>query len=118
MQKKGVYPYDFMDSFRKFDHPTLPTREDFYSLLINEGICEEQYQHAQNVWNKFGLKSIGEYHDLHLRSVILLLANVFEVFRQISLQNQKLDPCHYYTILIVIAFSPLTRTVLRIHSLI
>lgn len=97
MRKKSVYPYDFMDSFQKFDYPTLPTRGDFYSLLINENLSEEQYQHAQKVWNKFGLKNMGEYHDLYLRSDILLLADVFENFRQISQQNQKVDPCRYNT---------------------
>ena len=76
MSKKGIYPYDFMDSFDKFNEPHLPTKEDFYSILTDESITDEQYKHAKNVWNTFNLKSMGEYHDLYLKSDILLSADV------------------------------------------
>lgn len=97
MQKKGVYPYDFIDSSSKFNHPTLPTKDAFFSMLTNEGISDEQYNHAHQVWNKFGLTNMGEYHDLYLRSDILLLSDVFENFRQTGLQYYYLDPDHYFT---------------------
>ena len=96
MAKKGVYPYDYMDSFKKFKEQ-LPTKEEFYSILNDEHISDEDYQHAQNVWNKFDLKNMGEYHDLYLQSDILLLADVFENFRKTCLEYYKLDPCHYFT---------------------
>ena len=96
MVRKGVYPYDYMDSFKKFKCH-LPTKEDFYSILNDEHISDEDYNHAQNVWNTFGLKNMGEYHDLYLKSDILLLADVFENFRKTCLQYYKLDPCHYFT---------------------
>ena len=96
MAKKGVYPYDYMDSFKKFKEQ-LPSKEDFYSILNDEHISDEDYQHAQNVWNKFNLKNMGEYHDLYLQSDILLLADVFENFRKTCLKYYKLDPCHYFT---------------------
>ncbi|XP_068675675.1 uncharacterized protein [Montipora foliosa] len=96
MSKKGVYPYDFMDSFEKFDEK-LPSKEDFYSILNDEHISGKDYQHAQTVWGTFSLKNMGEYHDLYLKSDILLLADVFENFRQTCLQYYKLDPCHYFT---------------------
>ena len=96
MAKKGVYPYDYMDSFKKFKEQ-LPTKEEFYSILNDEHISDEDYQHAQNVWNKFNLKNMGEYHDLYLQSDILLLADVFENFRKTCLKYYKLDPCHYFT---------------------
>ena len=82
MKKKGVYPYNFMDCVDKFKEQQLPSKNDFYSLLTADGISEEQYQHAQKVWNTFGLKNMGEYHDLYLKSDILLLADVFENFRK------------------------------------
>ena len=83
MKQKGVYPYDcFMDSFDKFDETELPDKEDFYSILTDEHISENQYKHAQTVWNKFSLKIMGDYHDLHLKSDILLLSDVFENFRK------------------------------------
>ena len=96
MVRKGVYPYDFMDSFDKFDEK-LPTKEEFYSILNNEHISDEDYNHAKNVWNTFNLKNMGEYHDLYLQSDILLLSDVFENFRKTCLQYYKLDPCHYFT---------------------
>ena len=96
MAKKGVYPYDYMDSFQKFKEQ-LPSKEEFYSILNNKHISAEDYQHAQNVWNTFNLKNMGEYHDLYLASDILLLADVFENFRKTCLKYYKLDPCHYFT---------------------
>ena len=97
MTRKGIYPYDYMDSFEKFNKTELPTKEEFYSILCGEHITDEDYQHAKNVWNTFNLKSMGEYHNLYLKSDILLLADVFENFRKTCLQYYKLDPCHYFT---------------------
>ena len=93
MKQKGVYPYDYMDSFDKFNKTELPTKEEFFSILSNEHITDEDYKHAQNVWKTFKLKNMGEYHDLYLKSDILLLADVFENFRKTCLQYYKLDPC-------------------------
>ena len=95
MKRKGVYPYDYMDSFSKFNDRELPKREDFYSLLRGENISEDDYSHAQNVWNTFNLQNMGEYHDLHLKTDILLLTDVFENFRKTCLTYYKLDPLHY-----------------------
>ena len=86
-----------MDSFEKFDDKELPSQNNFYSILNKEHITDEQYQHAQNVWKTFKLKSMGDYHDLYLRSDVLLLADVFENFRKTCLQYYKLDPCNYFT---------------------
>ena len=97
MTRKGVYPYDYMDSFEKFNKTELPTKEEFYSILNNEHITDEDYCHAQKVWNTFQLQTMGEYHNLYLKSDILLLADVFENFRKTCLQYYKLDPCHYFT---------------------
>ena len=96
MAQKGVYPYDYMDSFDKFNEK-LPPKEEFYSILNNEHISDEDYKHAKNVWNTFSLKNMGEYHDLYLKSDILLLADVFENFRKTCSEYYKLDPCHYFT---------------------
>ena len=96
MARKGVYPYDYMDSFEKFNSP-LPKKEEFFSILNNKHISNEDYEHAKNIWNTFNLKNMGEYHDLYLKSDILLLADVFENFRKTCLEYYKLDPCHYFT---------------------
>ena len=97
MKKKGVYPYDYMSSFEKFEDSRLPKKEDFFSVMNNEHITDEEYQHAQNVWGEFGLSSMGEYHDLYLKSDILLLTDVFENFRKACQQYYELDPAHYFT---------------------
>ena len=69
----------------------------FHSILTKEGISDEQYNHAQKVWDTFNIKKMRDYHDLYLKSDILLLADVFEKFRKTCLQYYKLDPCHYFT---------------------
>ena len=95
MKAKGVYPYDYMDSEEKFSQTQLPKRDDFYSLLTNEEISESEYAHAQKVWETFGIENMGQYHDLYLKSDVLLLADIFQNFREINLTNSGLDPAHY-----------------------
>ena len=95
--RKGIYPYDYVSSLDKLSETSLPPKEAFYSQLYNENISDEDYQHAVNVWNTFGCKTIRDYHNLYLKTDVLLLADVFENFRKICLKHYKLDPIHYYT---------------------
>ena len=95
MKKKGVYPYDYMDSFSRFNENQLPKREEFYSILNGSDISEDDYKHAQEVWDAFNIRNLGEYHDLYLKTDVLLFADVFENFRKTCLHPYKLDPCHY-----------------------
>ena len=97
LTRKGVYPYDYVSSLEKLSETQLPTKEKFYSRLNDEDISEEDYQHAQNVWNTFGCQTMRDYHDLYLKSDVLLLADVFENFRKTCLKHYSLDPAHYYT---------------------
>ena len=97
MSQKGVYPYNHMDSFEKFDQTELPTKEQFYGILNDQHITNGEYNHAKKVWKTFNIKTVGEYHDLYLKSDVLLLADVFENFRKTCLQYYKLDSCHYFT---------------------
>ena len=85
MKKKGVNLYDYMASFEKFGNKELPSKEDFYSILTDEGISDEQYQRAQKVWDTFCIKTMGKYHDLYLKCDVLLPADVFENFRETCL---------------------------------
>ena len=89
MKKKGVYPYDNMDSFDKFNEKQLPKKENFHSILNNGHISEEDYTHTKNVWKTFNIKSVSEYHDLYVKSDILLLSDVCENFRKTCLQSYK-----------------------------
>ena len=95
--RKGVYPYDYVSSLEKLSETQLPTKEKFYSRLNDEDISDEDYTHAINVWNTFKCQTIRDYHDLYLKSDVLLLADVFENFRRTCLKHYKLDPAHYYT---------------------
>ena len=97
MSQKGVYPYDFMDSFEKFDQMELLTKDQFFSILNDQHITNDEYNHAKKAWKAFNIETMGEYHDLYLKSDVLLLADVFESFRKTCLQYYKLDPCHYFT---------------------
>ena len=97
MVRKGTYPYDYMDSFDRFNEQTLPTKEEFYSIMNDQHISAADYNHARKVWNTFELRNMGQYHDLYLKSDVLLLADVFENFRKTCSQFYKLDPCHYFT---------------------
>ena len=97
IKKKGVYPYDYMDSFSRFNETSLPSRKYFYSILNDTNISEEEYSHAKDVWSAFNIRNLGEYHDLYLKTDVLLLADVFENFRNTCLQYYRLDPCHYYS---------------------
>ena len=95
--RKEVYPYEYMNSWDKFEETRLPNIDKFYSKLNMSGISESEYQHARNFWDKFKLKNIGDYHDLYLKTDVILLTNVFESFRSVCLRNYGLDPAHFYT---------------------
>ena len=97
LTRKRVYPYDYITSIEQLKETKLPPKEAFYSKLLNEEISDEDYQHALKVWNTFNCQTIQDYHDLYLKSDVLLLADVFENFRKTCLKYYKLDPCHYYT---------------------
>ena len=97
MSQKVVYSYDYMDSFEKFNQTELPTKEQFYSILNYQHVTYGEYDHAKKVWKAFNIETMGEYHDPHLKSDMLLLADVFKSFRKTCLQYYKLDPCHYFT---------------------
>ena len=77
--RKGIYSYEYMDSWQRFDEESLPDKEYFYSELNNEGITDEEYEHAQKVWKVFKIKNLGMYHDLYVQGDTSLLAEVFEI---------------------------------------
>ena len=97
IKQKGFYPYEYMDTEEKFNDTKLPPREAFYSKLSGRGITEKDYKHAWNVWNTFNMKTFKDYHELYNETDVLLLADVFENFRNLCLKNYGLDPAHYFT---------------------
>ena len=95
--RKGVYPYEYMDSWKRFKEESLPDKESFYSELNKEHITDEDYAHAQKVWNTFNIKNLGEYHDLYVQSDTALLADVFDNFRDKCIEIYRVDPAHFLT---------------------
>ena len=101
--RKGVYPYDYMDN-RRFIETELPPAKEFYSRLYDSNVDPKDYKHAQKVWKHFDIKNMGEYHNLYLKTDVILLADIFDMadllaenFRDVCVKNYKLDPAWYYT---------------------
>ena len=97
IKQKGFYPYEFMDTEEKFNETKIPPREAFYSKLSGKGITEKNYKHVCNVWNTFKMKTFKDYHKLYNECDALLLADVFENFRDLCLKIYGLDPVYYYS---------------------
>ena len=95
--RKGVYPYEYMDSWEKFNETSLPSKEDFYSHLNMENIDDIDYRHGNNVFKSFKLENVGDYHDLYVKSDTLL-ADVFENFRNMCIKVYELDPAHFVSL--------------------
>ena len=87
MIRKGVYPYEYMDGWEKFEETTLPAKDAFYSRLNMKGISDQDYEHAQQVWNTMEKKTLGCYHDTYLKTDVSLLMDVFETFRNTCLKT-------------------------------
>ena len=92
-----MFPYDWFDGFDKLQVSSLPPKDEFYSILYDTDISDDDYQHAGNVWETFGMRSFRDYHDLYLKTDVILLADVFENFRGVCMKNYGLDPAWHYT---------------------
>ena len=97
LKQKGFYPYEYMDSIEKLKDIKPPPQQAFYSKLSGKGINNYNYNHVLNVWKTFKMKTLKEYHEVYNITDVLLLADVFENFRDICLKNYGLDPVYYYT---------------------
>ena len=97
LTRKGIFPYEYMNSPEKLKATQLPSKEALYSRLNDEGIGDENYAHAREVWKTFEMKNLEDYHNLYNKVDVLLLSDVFENFRNICCKNYKLDPAHYFT---------------------
>ncbi|CAH1109449.1 unnamed protein product [Psylliodes chrysocephalus] len=98
LTKKGIMPYDYFDSFERFNEACLPPIDAFYNTLENKPCSRRMYLRAQDIWSKFLCRNLGDYVDLYMKTDILLLADVFEQFRSSSHKSYGLDPAHYYTL--------------------
>ena len=98
MLRKGVYPYEYVDNWERFNETSLPSKKDFYSNLNMEDTDDIDYRHGNNVFKGFKLENLGDYQDLYVQSDTLLLANVFENFRDMCIKEYELDPAHFLSL--------------------
>ena len=89
--RKGIYPYEYADAWETFSELSLPSKEDFYSNLNMEDISDIDYRHANNVFKVFKLENLGNHHDLYVQSDTLLLADVFNNFRDMCIKEYELS---------------------------
>ena len=87
-----------MDNWERFNETSLPSKESFCSNLNMEDIDDIDYKHGNNVFNKFKLNNLGDYHDIYVQSDTLLLADVFENFRDMCSKEYELDPAHFLSL--------------------
>ena len=97
LERKGVFCYDYFDSFTRLDEPALPRREAFFNKLGGVECSQADYAHAQQVFANFYCQRLKEYMALYLLSDICLLADVFQAFRNNSLDEYQLDPAYFVT---------------------
>ena len=103
LEQKGAYPYEYMNSFKRFDEDKLSARKYFFSStkkgkIDNDGnITIKDYMTCEKIWIMFGIKNMSDYHDHYLKKDVLLLANVFERFISACLKYYELDPSHYFS---------------------
>ena len=95
---KGVYPYDYIDDWEKFNEISLPEKAAFYSHFNMEDITDADYVHAKRVCKDSEIKHLGEYHDFYVQSDMFLLADVFENFRIMCLEMYELDPAKFLSV--------------------
>ena len=93
--RKGIYPYESIDSWERFDEKTIPHKEAFYSELNLENITDKGYEHVKKVWKVSEIKHLGEYYDLYVQCDTFLLSDVFANFRNMCLNEYGLDPAHF-----------------------
>ena len=114
--RKGVYPYEYMNDWNKFNETKLPSIKDHYRNIHLENVTYEDYSHAKNVWNTFKIKHLGKYHDLYVQSDTAQLADVFENVRTVCLKEYELDPSYFVSApgLALEAMSKITKVKLEL----
>jgi len=95
LTRKGIFPYEYIDCFEKLEDMCLPPRESFYSSLTGDTISKDNYAHAIKLWQRFSIRTLGEYSDLYLKTDLLLLADIFENFRDSCIASYELNPAYY-----------------------
>ena len=93
--RKGIYPYEYIDSWERFYENRIQPKEAFYSELSLENITDKDYEHVKKVWKEFEIKDLGEYHDLYVQSDTFFLTDVFQNFKNKCIKIYGFDPAHF-----------------------
>ncbi len=93
--QKCVFSYSYLDSFDKLESTEYPNYESFFDNLKDKNIELKEYERGKKLWNYFKCKTFKEYMELYLTCDVLILADCFESFRDLSLKHYGLDPAHY-----------------------
>ena len=94
---KSVHPYEYMDNIEKFNEIHLPKRLVFYICIDERDMSEADYDHAQCVWRTFQVSTLQAYQDLIMKTDVILLTDVFENFRNLSIRIYRFYPAHFYS---------------------
>ena len=97
LKQKGFYPYEYIDSIDRLQEKELPGKEKFYSTLTGKTITDPEYSHAQKVWETYNCNTLLDYHNLYLKTDVLLLADCFEKYRNFFLEHHQVDPCYCFS---------------------
>ena len=97
VKEKGICPDEYINSLKKFNKNKLPDKCNFFRSLKDKCVNEEEYGKSVNVWKVFKMKNLGEYHNLYLKTDVLLSVDVFEIFFETCVNYYRLDPCHYFS---------------------
>ena len=115
--RKGAYPYEYMDSWERFDETSLPDKEAFHSNLNMEDITDIDYKHTEKLFKNFNNKNLGDYHDLYVQNDTLLLADVFQNFRKTCCKVYGLDPAQFLSAPELVWQACLKKTGLKLEVL-
>ena len=98
LTKKGIYPYDYFDNTKKYNEQKLPDKKEFFNKINNKDISDEDYNHAQTVFEKFNCKNLLDYSILYLKTDLCHLSDVFQKFSDFAYETYELDPRHSFTL--------------------
>ena len=98
LSRKGLYPYEFAQNKNDFKLKGLPSQNQFYSSLSNKTPTDIEYANALNVYDVMQCKNFGDYHDLYLKTDVLLLADIFCKFRATIKKNYRFEILNYISL--------------------
>ena len=98
MLEKGIYFYDYACDFAIFSETEMPQKSDFFSILQEQDISDNDYSRAKHVYKVTGCKTLLDYMEIYVKQDTAILCDVFESFRELCINFYELDCCHYISL--------------------